>query len=438
MALLSTPLKNRVQTFLTESGAPPSAELPRNCDQICIVMQRRRNDDAFWAPLTELLRDLVDSVVKSKNPNVPLPPEAKLLALWDVNELAQLLRRALPHEPPPEAHNTQSSPGTQWQQLSRGLSPNALGLFLLLGLAASACGNSDSHTGASDAGITGGTVATGGASVSLTTGGTAGLGGAASSVVGGASHSGGVSAQGGNGGTAAAGGAASGGALATGGASVSLTTGGTAGLGGAASSVVGGSSHTGGTQGPGGNGGTVTTVAGGSGNTGGTHSLGGNGGTISSAIGGASHTGGTQGGNSGTVGSTGGYGATGGAALTCQRDAGSAAGAPAGTTQPLPASCCVDTASALWHVIDDSTLTSSDKQTLYTCFAQLNATWCDGLVDLFKTQTSEVIAETLSDLLLCCRYVPNELSVEFATVRQEVINRMICNVALYKGVTFPS
>jgi hypothetical protein len=232
------------------------------------------------------------------------------------------------------------------------------------------------------------------------------------------------------GGTAAAGGAALGGTAAAGG---SLTTTGKTELGGATSTAAGGSSHAGGTQGLGGNGGTVSTLTGGSSHTGGTQGLGGNGGTVSTLTGGSSHTGGTQGlgGNGGT--------ATGGAALTCQRDAGSAAGAPVATTRPLPASCCVDTASALWRAIDDSTiLDSTYKQTLYTCFVNLNATWCDGLVDLFKTATPEVIANYLSDLVPCCQVLPSMLSVDFATLRQELINRTICNVVLYKGVTFPT
>ena len=412
MALLSAPLKKRVQTFLTDSGAPPRAELTRNYEQICVVMQRRREDDAFWARLTELVRDLVDSVVKSNSPNAPLPPEAKFLALWDINELARVLRVALPHEP-----DTEPSSGTQRLRNSGGLSPNALGFLLLLSLAASACGGSDSHTGAGNSGTAAGTAATGGASASLTSGGKTGLGGATNIATGGSSHSGGISSLGGNGGTAgtaaggsaAVGGAALGGTAATGGASASLTTGGRTELGGATSTAAGGSSHTGGTQGLGGNGGTVSTLTGGSSHTGGTQGLGGNGGT-----------------------------ATGGAALTCQRDAGTAAGAPAATTQPLPASCCVDTASALWRAIDDSTLDSTYKRTLYTCFVNLNATWCDGLVDLFKTATPQVIANYLSDLVPCCQALPSMLSVDFATLRQELINRTICNVVLYKGVTFPT
>ena len=458
MALLSAPLKKRVQTFLTDSGAPPRAELTRNYEQICVVMQRRREDDAFWARLTELVRDLVDSVVKSNSPNAPLPPEAKFLALWDINELARVLRVALPHEP-----DTEPSSGTQRLRNSGGLSPNALGFLLLLSLAASACGGSDSHTGAGNSGTAAGTAATGGASASLTSGGKTGLGGATNIATGGSSHSGGISSLGGNGGTAgtaaggsaAVGGAALGGTAATGGASASLTTGGRTELGGATSTAAGGSSHTGGTQGLGGDGGTVSTLSGGSGHTGGTQGLGGNGGTVSTLSGGSGHTGGTQGlgGNGGTVstltggsshtGGTQGLGgnggtATGGAALTCQRDAGTAAGAPAATTQPLPASCCVDTASALWRAIDDSTLDSTYKRTLYTCFVNLNATWCDGLVDLFKTATPQVIANYLSDLVPCCQALPSMLSVDFATLRQELINRTICNVVLYKGVTFPT
>jgi hypothetical protein len=92
----------------------------------------------------------------------------------------------------------------------------------------------------------------------------------------------------------------------------------------------------------------------------------------------------------------------------------------------------------LWQAIDDSTLDATQKQSLYTCFVNLNATWCDGLVDLFETATPQVIAQSLSELLTCCDYLPSRLSGDFATVRQDVLNRLLCSVALYKGVTFPS
>jgi hypothetical protein len=437
MSSLSKSLKQRVSAFLTESGAPPRAELARNYDQLCVMMQRRHEDDAFWLRLTALVRDLVDSVVKSKNPNAPLPPEAKFLALWDVNELAQLLRAALPQEPQLEAGAGESSPNTQWFQRSLGLSPNALGLLLLLSMAASACNSSDSKTGASATGATAGSVAAGGASSSsssLTSGGNTGQGGATF----GSSKTGGTNGLGGNGGTApgTGGSVAVGGTPGNGGAGVggSPGIGGDADSGGATtSSVTGGTDHGGGTDGLGGHAGTVSTIKGGTSQTGGTNGLGGHAGTVSTNTGGGVGLGG----RTGTVGNSGGHAGTAGAALTCQREGG-AAGSTAIAGYTLPPSCCVDTASALWQAIDGSTLSTSQKQSLYACFVNLNATWCDGLVDLFKTATPQVIAQSLSELLTCCQYLPGKLNGDFATVRQDLVNRMICSVALYKGVTFPS
>jgi hypothetical protein len=461
MPLLSTPLKNRVQTFLTEAGAPPRAEITHNCEQIFVVMQRRREDDAFWARLTDLVRELVDSVVQSKSSNAPLPPEAKFLALWDVNELALLLRAALPHDEVPSGVSSSLPPANRWARFSNGLSANSLGLCLLLSLAASACGGEDSHSGtAAVGGAAGGAI--GGASSSLSTGGTKARIDSTNLPTGGAAHTGGTRGLGGEGGaatteSAALGGSAPGGNSATGGATSVLATGGKAGLGGATTVATAGSLAAGGTHSPfGGNsnsggsgatatstsGGTLSTAIGGSTHTGGTIAVNSNGGTTgtgTAATGGSIHTGGmvAAGGNGGTSTSGGGNKATGGASLSCT-DPDGAAGATSVRGHALPPSCCVDTASALWQEIDSSTLDATQKQDLYACFVSLNATWCDGLVDLFKTATPDVIAQSLSELLLCCRYVPGKLSGDFATVRQDVINRMICSVALYKGVTFPS
>jgi len=109
--------------------------LSRNYDQIFALLQRKREDDEFWGPLTELLRDLVESVVRGKGAQVNMRPEVRLLALWDVNELAKWLRLALPHA----VEHEPAEPQHRWSQMTRGLSPNALGLLLLLSLAASAC-----------------------------------------------------------------------------------------------------------------------------------------------------------------------------------------------------------------------------------------------------------------------------------------------------------
>ena len=300
MALLDSLLRQRVQSFLTDQGAPPRAQLSRNYDQILSLMQRRRDDDAFWNPLTDLLRDLVSSVVNSKDRQISVPPEARLLALWDVNELAHHLRAALPHQSDTaESLNVDESRGPRWAHLTRGLSPNSLGLFLLLSLAACACDTAPVYPATSS----------------------------------------------------------------------------------------GGGSHAGG---------STSALGGGTG------------------MGGKSSTGGNT-------------------SFTCQRDAGTAQATDAG--HALPPSCCADTASELWNVIQDSNLTAGDKQVLYACFANLNATWCDGLVETFKKSNAAQIANYLNNLMSCCESRNSTFDSTFAV---SLIQNMCNNVIVYKGVTFPS
>lgn len=307
MALLSSPLKQRVRSFLTDGGAPPSPNLSRNNDQIFALLQRKRDDDEFWTPLTELLRDLVESAVQGNDAQVNMRPEARLLALWDVNELAKWLRIALPHADAPERAEAELSPKPRWTQLTSGLSPNALGLFLLLSLAASACDSAPEMKG-------------------------------------------GVGAGG-------------------------------------------------------------TTASSSSSQTGGQHS----GGLASSAGGHSSSTGGTSGVCTGTSHVT--------------ADAGVA----------LPANCCSSTASDLWNAIDESSLKRSDKETLYACLVNLNANWCDGLVQIFKTASPTEIADYLNQMLACCTMGQSlNLSGDFATKSEALLSGMLCMVTLYKGVTFPS
>lgn len=319
MTLLSEPLKQRVRSLLAHEGATPSPQLSRNYNEIFTLLQRKREDDEFWTPLTELLRDLVNSVVHGTGTDIDTRPEVRLLALWDVNELAKLLRMALPHANQKEPSEADVSSQPRWAQLTRGLSPSTLGLFLLLSLAASAC---DSAPEMGQGTATGGTATS--SSSSLT----------------GGQHTGGLGSS-------------------TGG--VGSSTGG--------STAGGQSSSTGGTT---------------------------------SSCTGTSHVTG---------------------------DAGYA----------LPANCCASTASDLWNAIDDSSLRASDKQALYGCLVNLNANWCDGLVEIFKTATPTEIANYLNAMLSCCRSgQSSDLSGDFAAKRQSLLSGMLCAVPLYKGVTFPA
>jgi|GEM_PF-1646561 len=313
MGSLSEPLKHRVRTFLSENGATPQSSFSRNGRRIFTLLQRRRTDDAFWAPLTELMHDLVKSVVEGDR-SLSSRPEVALLAMWDVSELAALLRRALPSEPLADNEAAPGNAATGWQHFRRSVCPHAFGLLLLLSLAASACDSAPQHDG---------TTAMGGAATK----------GGASSTAG------------------------------------SRATGGT-------NSDVGGANATGGQ---------------------------------SSAMGGASSTG------------------------NCQYDAGQAA-----QGHPLPPECCTDTALELWSVIQESTLPTETKQALYTCFASLNASWCSGLVELFRTASAQEIADYLSTVVMCCSSPLGTGASDFADARQRIIDGALCFVPIYKGITFPS
>jgi hypothetical protein len=308
MAQLSLPLKQRFHSFLSAQGLHPYAELNRNYEQILTLLQRRRNDDEFWKPLTQLLRDLVDSVVNSPEPNAHLRPETQLLALWDVDELARLLRVALAQEQPAEQERCQGNTGSRWTRLSGTLAPNAFGLCLLMSLATCACDSAPPPVDGS--------------------GGSTGFGGS--------------------------------------------------------------SSHAG------------HTSTGGHANSGGA----------------GSHTGGSTSG-----------------ATACETDA---ATVENHTGYPLPVNCCADTGSELWDAIDQSLLDSSGKQKLYTCLANLNAAWCDGLVQIFQSASANEVANYLERMLSCCDTGRSStFTGDFAQFRETLLHGMLCAVPLYKGVTFP-
>jgi hypothetical protein len=164
----------------------------KTAEDLLRMLAGRHDDPAFWTPLTGVLREIVQAAVASPPRSAALPPGAQLLAAWDVEELAQRLRDALPQ------------PGAQVPDLARPdrmIAPGEpfpsalLGALLVLGLAVAACDSplDTSRTGGSDAGAM--------------AGGSAGHGGAAATT-------GGASANGGSGGQALAGGA--GGAASTG------------------------------------------------------------------------------------------------------------------------------------------------------------------------------------------------------------------------------
>ena len=137
------------------------------------------------------------------------------------------------------------------------------------------------------------------------------------------------------------------------------------------------------------------------------------------------------------VGSTGGssfqLAGTGGAFVCTypHSDAGNVAVSDAG----MPSACTSASAAALWTIIDDACLSSQDKQAIYAEFSDLKASWCDGLVELFKTESAAQIASQLETLIMCGGQV---VQSEYSTVIQQRLVQGMCNsVILYKGVSFP-
>jgi hypothetical protein len=142
----------------------------QSCQDLFALLRRRRNDPAFWEPLTELLQEIVQGAT-SPRPGWRPPPYAKLLGAWDAEQLARRLQDALSASEP-EAPGADDQPS----RLAEMLSPALVATFLLLGMAASACGDG----GGDGTGGAGGTAGAGGRGALWTggTGGQAGSGGA--------------------------------------------------------------------------------------------------------------------------------------------------------------------------------------------------------------------------------------------------------------------
>jgi hypothetical protein len=245
------------------------------------VLERRKSDPDFWAPLTKILEELVESAVHGKSPAWQRFPQLKLLATWNLEHLSERLREALPRLNDPR--------GTKWEERSnpamdtRGAIASAL---LLLGLAAGCSNNDSSQTGiATDAG----SVATGGS----------------------------------------------------------------------------------------------TSIQ---------------------------------------------FGATGGATSCAYPPT------DAGRIAAIPRDCSSESAGALFDTMDGACLSTPEKQALFAEFSNLKASWCNGLVELFKNETPQVIAAQLETLLTCDGHLDSEFTAE---ARQRLIDGMLCTVILYKGVSFP-
>jgi hypothetical protein len=143
----------RVRGFLAEQGLAPKpwASLDETYASLYRLLRVRADDNAFWRPLSGLLRDLVADA--ADGPRRLPAPQAELLRSWDVEDLLRDLRCALPGR---------CAPAGDHRGFARSLGAPVLGGFLALGLAASGCdevGGSDldastDQDGGDDAGST--------------------------------------------------------------------------------------------------------------------------------------------------------------------------------------------------------------------------------------------------------------------------------------------
>jgi hypothetical protein len=105
---------------------------------------------------------------------------------------------------------------------------------------------------------------------------------------------------------------------------------------------------------------------------------------------------------------------------------------------PWADGCTLDPTSTLYQTIAGSSLSDYQKTGLCQCFSTLNASWNQGLTDLFLTATPEEVAAALQEMTECCTYDSGTITGEFASARDALLSGTLCYVALpYRGVAFP-
>ena len=136
-----------VRSFMMDQGedVKPWTGLDETYGELYALLNRRRDDPGFWPPLAAMLQQVVDGAVDPNRPGRLSAPQAELLASWDVEQLIEDLRAALPGGEPP--HDTSAIRG-----FASRVSSAVMGGFLLLGLA-SASGCSDDTDVARDAAV---------------------------------------------------------------------------------------------------------------------------------------------------------------------------------------------------------------------------------------------------------------------------------------------
>lgn len=111
--------------------------------------------------------------------------------------------------------------------------------------------------------------------------------------------------------------------------------------------------------------------------------------------------------------------------------------AEADADEPWAVGCTLERGSVLFATIRDSEYDVYTKGDLCECFSSLNASWNDGLSELFETGTADQVAQALQEMIECC-WDSGPLSNNFNDVRDAFLDGSLCYIALpYRGVTFP-
>ncbi|MBI5500333.1 MAG: hypothetical protein HY907_08825 [Deltaproteobacteria bacterium] len=137
-AAIRSTVTQKVRGFLVREGVPlaPWTKLDDIYGELYGLMNRRRDDPAFWPPVARLLDDIVADVTDPASPRRLPAPQAELLSSWDVSSLVSDLRRSLP------GGEVRGDPTTV-RRFGQKLAAQMLGGFLLLGLAAAGCNEED-------------------------------------------------------------------------------------------------------------------------------------------------------------------------------------------------------------------------------------------------------------------------------------------------------
>jgi hypothetical protein len=131
--LIRPTVTQRVRAFLCDQGAQVQAwsGLDETYAALYALLNRRRDDPAFWPPVRALLQEIVDTAQREGCGGAGVET-TELLASWDLDALVAGLRAALPGGDAPVDAGVV-------QRFASRLSAAVMGGFLLLGLAAAGC-----------------------------------------------------------------------------------------------------------------------------------------------------------------------------------------------------------------------------------------------------------------------------------------------------------